>query len=133
MQIIRIKVGANIAAQTDACKAAQLIVDDQCNKTTDMADSGKKAEIDFTNVELTEFGVYTIMLLADSICKTCCKQAIDDFTKYSNNNLITSLIINIEAESATQMEESFTICHCQFDKLDRSNIGDINHVRKDVI
>ena len=84
-------------------------------------------------MELVEFGVYTKTSLADSIYKTCRKWAIDNFMKCSNNNLITLLIMKIEAKSATQMEESLTICHCQVDKLDYLDIGDIDHISKDVI
>lgn len=43
------------------------------------------------------------------------------------------LIINIRAESTIHIEKFFTICHCQVDKLDRSDIGNINHVSEDVI
>ena len=100
---------------------------------TDMADSNGKAEIDFTNVELPEFSVHNVMSLADGICKTCCKWAIDDFIKCSNNDLIMSLIINIGAESTTQMKESTTICRPQIDKLDCLDIGNIDHFGEDVI
>ncbi len=41
--------------------------------------------------------------------------------------------MNIGAESATHMEESLTICRCQVDELDRSDIGDIDHVSEDVV
>ena len=41
--------------------------------------------------------------------------------------------MNIGAESATHIEKSHTICHCQIDELDRFNIGNIDHVSKDVI
>lgn len=64
---------ADIVARVDTCKATQLAVDNWHNKITDMADSNKEAEINSTNIELAEFGVYTIMLLADNIRKTCCK------------------------------------------------------------
>ena len=84
-------------------------------------------------MELAEFSVYTKTSLADNICKTCHKWAIDDFMKYSNNNLITLLIMNTEAESATHIEESLTICHYQIDKLDCPDISNIDHVSKDVI
>lgn len=76
-----------------------------------MVDNNRKAEIDFTNVELAKFCVHIIMWLADSVCKTCCKWAIDDFIKCSHNNLITLLVMNIGAEFATHMEESLTICY----------------------
>ena len=38
-----------------------------------MADSDGEAKINSTNVELAEFGVYTITSLANSVYKTCCK------------------------------------------------------------
>lgn len=53
--------------------------------------------------------------------------------KCSNNIFITSLIMNIEAESATHMKESITICHYQIDKLDCPDISDINHISKDIV
>ena len=115
MRKTRIEVWANIAAYVVAREAARLAVDDWCDKITDIADSDGEAEIDPTNVGLAKFGVQTETSLADSICKTRCKWAIDDFTKCSDNNLITSLIMNMGAESATHMEEFLTICHCQID------------------
>ncbi len=84
----RIEVRADIAARADAYEAAQLVGEDWYDKTTDMADSNGEAEIDPTNVELAEFSVYTKTSFADSIYETRNKWAIDDFTKYSNNNLI---------------------------------------------
>ena len=98
-----------------------------------MADSNGKAEIDFINVKLAKFGVHTITLLANSIRKTRCKCAIDDFIKCSNNNLITSLITNIRAKSATSIEESLSIYCCQVNKLDRPDIGNIDHIKKDIV
>ena len=77
-----------------------------------MADSNGKAKIDSTNVELEEFGIHIVTLLADCVHKTRCKWAINDFIKCSNNDLITSLIINIGVESATHMEESLIIYCC---------------------
>ena len=111
MQKTKIEVKANIATHADARKTAELTVDNWCDKTIDMADSNREAEIDPTNVELAKYGVYTKTFLANSICKTHYKWAIDDFTKCHNNNLIILLIMNIKAESATHMEESLIICH----------------------
>lgn len=91
------KVKANIAARADAYKTAWFAVNNYCNKITDIANSGKKAEIDLINIKLVKFGIYTKTSLADSICKTCYKWVIDDFAKYNNNNFITLLIINIKA------------------------------------
>ncbi len=129
----RIEVRADIAARIDAREAARLAVDDWRDKTIDMANSNGEAEIDPTNVGLVEFGVQTITSLADSVRKTRHKWAIDDFTKYSDNNLIISLIMNIGAESATHMEQSLTIHRCQVDELDQPDIGDIDHVSEDVV
>ena len=98
-----------------------------------MADNDEEAEIDFRNVKLAEFGVYTITLLAESVNKTCYKWAIDDFTKCSDNKLIMLLIMNIGAEFATHIEESLIFCRCQVNKLDRPDIGDIDHDGKDVV
>lgn len=50
---------ADNVAHADAHKTTQLVVDDWHNETTDMADSDGDAEIDPTNMELAEFGVYT--------------------------------------------------------------------------
>ncbi len=129
----RIEVRANIASRADAREAAGLAVDNWRDMTTDMIDSNGEAEIDLTNVELADFGVQTKTFLTDSICKTCRKWAIYDFTKCSNNNLIISLIMNIGAESTTYMEEFLTICLCQVDELDCLDIGDIDHIREDVV
>ncbi len=70
MRKTRIEVRANIAAHADACKAAQLAVDNWRNETTDMTNSDGEAEIDPTNVGLAEFGVQTKTSLADSVRKT---------------------------------------------------------------
>ncbi len=133
MRKTRIEVRADIAARADAREAARLAVDDWCDETTDMVDSDREAEIDPTNMGLAEFGVQTKTFLADSVRETRRKWAIDDFTKCSDNNLITSLIMNIGAESATHMEESLTICRCQVDELDRPERGDSDHVSEDVV
>lgn len=98
-----------------------------------MTDSNKESDINPINVGLAEFGVYTKTSLTDNVPKTRCKWMIDDFKKCSNNNLITSLIVNIGVESATHMKESLTICCCQVDELDCPNIGDIDLVSKDII
>ena len=133
MRKTRIKVRSNIAIHADARKVAQFAVDDWHDETTDIANSDGEAEIDPTNVGLAEFGVQTKTFLADNVCETCRKWAIDDFTKCSDNNLITLLIMNIGAESATHMEESLTICRYHLDELDHPNIGDIDHVNEDII
>ncbi len=73
------------------------------------------------------------MSLADSIRETCRKWAIDDFTKCSDNNSITLLIMNIGAEFVTHMEKSLTICRCQVNELDCPDIGNIDHVSEDVV
>ena len=133
MRKTRIKVKANITAYADAYKATRLIVDNWRDKTTNIANSDGKAEIDPVNIELAKFGIHTKMSIVDSIYKTCCKWAIDNFMKCSNNNLITLLIMNIEAESATHIEKSLIICYYQVDILDYPDIGNINHVNEDVV
>lgn len=40
---------------------------------------------------------------------------------------------NIEAEAATYIEKSSTICRCQINKLDCLNISNINYAGKDII
>lgn len=98
-----------------------------------MADRNKKTEIKSINIELTKFSIYTVTSLADNIYKIYCKWVINDFTKYNNNDLFTSFIINIGAKFATHIKKSFTICHCQIDKFDCPDIGNINYVKKDII
>ncbi len=100
----KIEVRANIGAHADARQVARLVVDSWGNETTDMANSNGEAEINSINVELAKFGIQTKMSLADSVCKTRCKCVISDFKKYSNNNLITLLIMNIRTEFAIHME-----------------------------
>lgn len=75
-----------------------------------MTDKDKKSEIDIINMELVEFSIYTITFLTNSICKTCCKQAIDNFIKFSNNNFITSLMIKKDDRSTINIDEFSTIC-----------------------
>lgn len=77
-----------------------------------MVNSNKKVEIDHQNIELIELSVQTKAFLVDSIDKTWCKWAIDNFTKYSDNNLIILLIMNKRAKFITYMEESLIICYC---------------------
>ncbi len=57
----RIEVKPNITACANARKVARLVVDDWCNKTTDMTNSDGEAEIDSINMGLAEFGVQTEM------------------------------------------------------------------------
>lgn len=129
----RIKLQANIVPRANTRKAARFAIDNWCNKTTDMANSNRKAKIDSTNVKLAKFGIYIINLLANNVYKTCHKWAIDDFIKYNNNNFITLLIMNIKAESTTYIEKSLTICCYQVDKLDCLDIKNIDHVKKNII
>lgn len=84
-------------------------------------------------MELAEFSIHTVTFLVDSIHKTRCKWAVDDFTQCSNNNLITLLIINTRAKSVTYMKESLIICHYQVDELDYPDINNINYVNEDDI
>lgn len=86
----RVKIRADIAACVDTRKVTRIVVDNWRNETTNMDNSDGDTDINFTNVELAEFGVYTKISLANSICKTCRKWTIDDFMKCSDNNLITS-------------------------------------------
>ena len=53
--------------------------------------------------------------------------------KYSDNNLIILLIMNIEAESTIHIEEFLPICRCQVDKFDYFDISNIYYVSKDVV
>ena len=41
--------------------------------------------------------------------------------------------MNIGAESAIYMKESFIICHYQVDKLDYPDIDNIDHINEDFI
>lgn len=73
MRKIRIEVIANIVVYTNACNTAWFAVNNWCNKKTKITDNNKKTEIDFINIELVEFWVYTVMSWTDSICKICHK------------------------------------------------------------
>lgn len=129
----RIEVRADIVACADALEITRLVVNDWRDKTTNMADNDGDDEIDHTNVELVEFDIHTKIFLIDNIRKTCRKWAINNFMKCSDNNLITSLIINIGAESVTYIDKSLTICRCQVDELDRPDIDDIDHISENVV
>lgn len=52
--------------------------------------------------------------------------------KFSYNNLIILLIMNIEAKSITDIEKSLIICHCQV-AFDDPEIGDIDYINKNII
>lgn len=41
--------------------------------------------------------------------------------------------MNIKAASATHIEKSLSICYCQVDKLNCSDICNINHVSKNIV
>lgn len=51
MRKTKIEIRNDIIACTNARKAAQLTVDIWCDKITNVADSDKKAKIEFTNVK----------------------------------------------------------------------------------
>lgn len=108
----RIEVKTKIATWTNTGKTALFAIDNQCNKTINITYSNKKAEIDPANMKLVKFSIQIKIFLANNVGKTCGKWAIDDFIKYSNNNLIILLIINIKTEFTTYIVESITICHC---------------------
>lgn len=96
-----------------------------------MADSNKKAKIDFTNVELVKFDIHISTSLTNNIYKTYCKLAINNFTKYSINYLITLLIMKTGAESTIQKEKSFIFCYYQVEEIDCKDIDNIDHIRED--
>ncbi len=73
MRKTRIEVRANIVVYVHVCKTARIAVDNWCNKTTDMVNSNKEAEINPTNSQWVKLSIYTKMFLTDSIYKTCCK------------------------------------------------------------
>ena len=62
-------------------------------------------------MKLAEFGIQIKTSLTNNICKTCCKWVINDFMKYSDNNLIILLIINIGTKFAIYIKKSLIICH----------------------
>lgn len=84
-------------------------------------------------MKLAEFSIYTIMFLTNTIFKICCKQAINYFTKCSNNNLIMLLVINKKIKFTTHILKSLIIYHYQINKLDYLNISDIDYINKYVI
>lgn len=133
MRKTRKEIKVEIATYVDTHVTTRLVVDNQYKKTTNITDSNREAEIDFTNVGLVEFGIQTKTSLIDSIQETCRRQAIDDFTKCNDNNLIISLIINIGAESAIYNKESLITCRCQVNKSHYPNLGDIDYVSKYIV
>ena len=92
-----------------------------------------EAEIDSKNIELVEFGIQPKTSLGDSIRETRQRWAIDNFTKCSNINLITSLIMNIKTEFAIHNEKSLLICGCQVAKIDSTDISDVNNINEDFV
>ena len=112
MRKTRIKVSANIVRQADTHKAARLVADDCHDVTIIITDSNNEANIDFANVDLIEFGVYTKTLLADSIQKTRRRWAVEDYTNSNKINVIILLIMNLEAESTNYMKDFLLICRC---------------------
>lgn len=117
----------------NAHKAAQLAIVNWRNHTTDMANRNKKADIDLTNRELAKFNINIETFLANDIHKTCCKWVMDHFKKYSNNNIITLLIIYIRVKSAIYIKEFFIICYCLINKLHHFDISDIDYINEDII
>lgn len=57
MRKTKIEVRANITIYVDAREAIWLTVDDWCGKMTDIVNSNKEVDIDFTNIELIKFGI----------------------------------------------------------------------------
>lgn len=133
MRKTKIEIRANIITCADAYKTAQLAINNWYDMTTNMTDSNGKAEIDLTNVKLAEFDILTKKLLVDSVCKTCYKQVIDNFTRCSNNNLIILLIMNIRVESAIYIKKFLSISYCLVNKLNCHDISNINYISNDVV
>ena len=73
MQKTKINIKPNIIAYTDAYKVAQLSANNWYNNTSKIANSNGEAEIDFTNIELIEFGIQVVMFLINNIRETRCR------------------------------------------------------------
>lgn len=61
------KVKADIVAHIDIFEVTRLAANDWHDVTIDMANSNNEANINFANINLIEFGVYSKTLLVDSI------------------------------------------------------------------
>lgn len=99
----------------------------------DMIDNNNEANIDFANMNLVKFEVHTITLLADSIQKTRCKWAVENYTNSNKINIITLLIMNLEAKNANHIEDFLFIHRCQIAKFDCPDIGNINNINEDIV
>lgn len=124
---------ADLVVGTYVCKTTWLKVENRYNNLSDVTDNNGKAENDFLNVELAEFGIETQMSLANNIRKTCHKWAINNLIKSKHNNFITLLIMNIGAKFSTHKEDSLTIHLYQFDKFYCPSIDDIDQVSTDIV
>lgn len=98
-----------------------------------MIDSNKKAKINFVYIELVQISIETKTFLANNVQETHCKQAIDDFIKYRDINLITSLIMNIRAESTNYIKEFKLICCCQLAQHHRFDIDNIDNINENIV
>lgn len=70
MRKIKTKIKINIVTYTNVCKTTRLTIDNWLNKTINIINSNKNAEINYINIKLAKFEVYIIIFLAS---KTYCK------------------------------------------------------------
>lgn len=134
MRKTRTKVRANRITCADTCKAAKFAADDQHDKSLDIADNSEdETNIDSANIDLAEIGVYIKELFADSIRETCRRRAMEDYTNSSKIDVISILTTNLRAEISTNKEDSILIYHCQVDKIDGPNEGNINNMSEDTV
>lgn len=95
----RIEIKADLIAHTNACKVARLVTNDWHNTTVDITNNRNDESNDNgTNINLAKFEIYTKILLIDSVRKTHCRWAVDNYTNSSKIEVITILITNFKSE-----------------------------------
>lgn len=67
MRKTRIEVKTNIILHIDAQKIARVATNNLRNMIIDITDSNNKANINFANIDLIKFRIYTKILLANSV------------------------------------------------------------------
>lgn len=72
MRKTRIEVKTNLVAHAKACEITKLVIYYWCDISFDITDYSKnKANINFANINLVKFGIYTKILLINNVKKTC--------------------------------------------------------------
>ena len=129
MRKTRIEVKTDLVADINAHEIGKLAADDWHDNSLDIADGNKdKVDVNSANIDLAELGVYTEVLLIDSIRKACYRWMIENYINSSRINIIIILTTYLKPEISTNKKDSIPVRHYQVAEIDRPDKSNINNI-----